>query len=127
MITHYIDVADKWGVLFIYDFDWNDVDEMAAIMDSFGMSERNIRKSMRILFDKNTGMTVSREDLRMSAIFVGCPTSVEQFADTIAHETDHVQSAICDYYNVPYGSEDAAWLQGYIIRGIAHEIKKDLF
>lgn len=126
MKQKYVDIDDAWGFLFIYDFDFLDADEMAAIMDSFGLSEHNIRKSMRILFGKNTGMTISRDDLRMSVIFVGDATSVEQFADTIAHEIDHVQSAICEYYDVPYGSEDAAWTQGYIARQIMTAIKDDI-
>ena len=126
MKQKYVDIDDAWGFLFIYDFDFLDADEMAAIMDSFGLSEHNIRKSMRILFGKNSGMTISRDDLRMSVIFVGDATSVEQFADTIAHEIDHVQSAICEYYDVPYGSEDAAWTQGYIARQIMTAIKDDI-
>lgn len=126
MKQEYVDIDGAWGFLFIYDFDLLDVDEMAAIMDSFGLSRNNIRKSMRILFGENTGMTISRDDLRMSVIFVGEATSVEQFADTIAHEIDHIQSAICEYYDVPYGSEDAAWTQGYIARQIMSAIKDDI-
>ena len=127
MITRYIEIPeDKWGILFIYDFDIMDADEMGGIMDSFGLSEDRINDAIRILLGVNAGMTISRNDLRMSVIFVGVASSIEQFADTIAHEVDHVQTAICDYYDVPYGSEDAAWTQGYIIRCIAHEIKNDI-
>lgn len=127
MKTRYIDIPnDKWGILFIYDFDIMNADEMGGIMESFGLPEHKINESIKILLGVNTGMTISRKDLRMSVIFVGAASSMEQFADTVAHECDHVQTAICDYYNVPYGSEDAAWTQGYIIRRIAHEIKNDI-
>lgn len=34
--------------------------------------------------------------------------------NTISHEIKHVQSNICQYYNVNEDSEDAAYLTGYI-------------
>lgn len=125
MKKHYIDIDGYWGVLFIYDYDMFDMDEIAAILDSFGVSERKIREAMPILYSTNTGMTVSRMDVTMSAIFVSRASSVEQFMDTVAHEVDHVQDAIDAYYGVRQGSEDSAWLQGYIMRGIAKALKED--
>jgi len=35
--------------------------------------------------------------------------------NTIVHEAKHVQSHICEYYNVPEDSEEAAYLIGYIV------------
>lgn len=125
MKKHYIDIDGYWGVLFIYDYDMFDMDEIAAILDSFGVSERKIREAMPILYSTNTGMTVSRMDVTMSAIFVSRASSVEQFMDTVAHEVDHVQDAIDAYYGVRQGSEDSAWLQGYIMRGITKALKED--
>lgn len=125
MQTHYIDIDGYWGVVFCHGFDITDADEMAAIMDSFGMNRSKARKAVRILLGVNTGMAVSREDLRMSVIFVGKCSSMEQFADTVAHESLHVARAICDYYGVPCDSEDEAWTLGYIVRGIAEELNMD--
>lgn len=125
MKKHYVDIDGYWGVLFIYDFDLLDMDEIAAILDSFGVSEKKIREAMPILYGTNTGMSVSRMDITMSAIFVGESSSVEQFFDTISHEIDHVQDAIDTYYGVWQGSEDSAWLQGYIMRGITRALKED--
>ena len=125
MKTHYIDIDGYWGVLFIYDYDMFDMDEIAAILDSFGVSERKIREAMPILYSTNTGMTVSRMDVTMSVIFVSRASSVEQFMDTVAHEVDHVQDAIDAYFGVRQGSEDSAWLQGYIMRGITKSLKED--
>lgn len=125
MKKHYIDIDGYWGVIFLYDYDLMDMDEIAAILDSFGLSERKIRKAMPVLYGVNSGMTVSRADLTMSVIIVSNATSMEQFFDTIAHEIDHVQDAVDMFYGVRQGSEDSAWLQGYIMRGITNALLKD--
>ena len=127
MKTHYIEIPkDRWGIIFIYDFDILDADEMAAIMDSFGLSESKIRHAMKVLFGENTGMTISRTDLRMSVIFVGKASSMEQFADTCAHEALHATNAILDYYGIPCDNEDESWTLGYIVRQMAHAVKEDM-
>lgn len=126
MRTHYIEIGDnEWGVLLFYDFDYADRTEMSAIMDSFGVYDAEIRRALNVLFDPNSGMTISRPDLRMSAMFISDATSVEQFIDTVAHEIDHVQSAICDYYGIDYGGEDAAWLQGFLAQKVAEKLRGD--
>ena len=42
-------------------------------------------------------------------------TSRKQFINTISHEAKHIQSHICQYYQVSEDSEDAAYLLGYIM------------
>lgn len=64
----------------------------------------------------NTGMSISRSDITMSVMFIGPATDREQFFDTLAHEIYHVQVAICNHYGVERDGEDAAWLQGYLMR-----------
>jgi len=124
MKERYIDVDGAWGILLCYDYTRRDYDRMHAIMESFGMSEYRIIEAMDVLRHKNTGMTVSRSDLTMSVMFVGPATSKEQFMDTVAHEIDHVQHAIARHYDVSCGSEDAAWLQGYIMREVTRILEK---
>ena len=118
MITEYIDVPHKkWGIVVIYDFDTKDeyVDLM-AIMRSFGMSQKSSRKAMSILSNYNTGMAISLDDLRMSAIFISRSTSNGQFWDTAVHELKHVADSIIDYYGVEWDSEDAAYLTGHLTK-----------
>lgn len=116
MIERYIDVDGYWGILFCYDYDRRDYDRMRAIMRTFGMSEYKIIEAMEVLRKPNTGMTISNSGTTMSVMFVSPATSYKQFIDTIAHELDHVQDAILRHYGVTQGSEDAAWLQGYLAR-----------
>jgi len=125
MIKRYIDVDGYWGIVFCYDYDMLDMDEMAAIMDSFGVDDREIRRALRILMGTNTGMTISRHDITMSVVFISEASSLEQFIDTCSHEVDHVQASILQHYGIPQGDEDGAWLQGYIMREITRILHKD--
>jgi len=122
METSYIDVDGKWGIVLNYDFNERDTEELGAIMDAFGMPERNIRRAVRILMTYNSGMAVSREDLRMSAVFIGRPTSRSQFWNSIEHELRHVSTAIIDFYGEPYYGEPAAYLDGYLLQRVVEEI-----
>lgn len=123
MQTAYIDVDNRWGVIICYDFDDSDEEDMRAIMRSFGMKEKSVRRAMHILASYNTGMCVSRDDIRMSCIFIGAATSEDQFWDTLAHELlDHCQRAIIDYYGVDYVGEESAWLTGFLMRKAVQQI-----
>lgn len=114
---------NEWGVVVIMDFDTElEHDELVEQMRSFGMSIRNAEKSLRILSNYNTGMHVSNDVLKMSAIYISDATSVEQFWDTVAHELAHTCVSIIDAYEVPYWSEDAAYLAGFLMRQLVREI-----
>lgn len=100
-----------------YDLDRSDEHRMREFMTDFGMEEGSIDEAIEILlFHKNTGMCVSRDDVRMSLIFVGNTTSEDQYWDTLSHELTHATFAICDYYDIWYTTEDFAWTLGYLIR-----------
>ena len=123
MITTFIKIPEhSWGCLLIYDFDELDHDKIWGICKSFGMSERNINKSLRILSTYNSGMTVSNKDLRMSAMFIGKATSNSQFWNSIGHECVHLVDAILNYYKTDCGSENHAYLQGFVFQRIVEEI-----
>ncbi len=116
MKTSYIDVAGEWGIVLCYDFGLLDADEMAAMMNAFGMEDVSIEEAVRILLGVNTGMCVSRSDIRMSLVFIGSTSSEEQFWDTVVHELYHASCALCDYYDVAHDSEGFAWTIGYLVR-----------
>lgn len=65
---------------------------------------------------KDSGFTFTDFHKRTSIVGISPTTSQEQFLNTIVHEAKHVQSHICEYYNVPEDSERAAYLIGYIIQ-----------
>ena len=121
MKTRFIDVEGYWGIIVVCDYDRNDKVELEGIMDSFGMSRPSIRKAMDILSHYNTGMTVSRDDVRMSAIFISKSTSPSEFYSTAIHEIRHTADAIINYYGADWG-EDAAYTTGYITKMFVEEV-----
>lgn len=126
MEKHYVDIDGYWGILFVYDFDWNDVDEVIDIIENFGITDDDeVSYAVNVLYSTNGGMTISRPSDTMSVIFIGQADSIEQFFDTLSHESDHAQDSILRYFGISHGTEDAAWLQGYIMRGISKWLKKD--
>lgn len=123
METVYLDVPHRnWGVVVFYDFDMLDWDELFVVMISFGMKERDIKHAIQILSGYNTGMTISKESLRMSAVFISKATSASEWWNTALHELKHVADAILDYYNVISDSEDAAYLVGHLTKEIVLQV-----
>lgn len=119
---------NEWGVVVCFDFDVSgEYDVMYEQLRSFGMKPKNIEKALSILSYYNTGMCVSNETLKMSAIYISNATSPEQFWDTVAHEFAHCVTAIIDAYDVPYYSEDAAYLAGFLMRQFVHEAGEPCF
>lgn len=114
---------NEWGVVVVLNFDTEyEHDILVEQMRSFGMPIRNAEKALMILSKYNTGMAISNETLRMSAIYISETTTPSQFWDTCAHELAHVVVAIIDAYDVPYYSEDAAYLTGYLMRQLVKKI-----
>ena len=124
MKSKYIDVKDKWGIVVCYDLMRKDVREMRSLMESVGLEDEEIDGYLRmLLYHKNTGMCITNMDLKMSLVFVGQASSMDQWWDTMAHEVlDHAKIAILDYYDVPLRSEDSAWLTGFLMRKVVQLI-----
>ena len=122
MESVYIDVDSRWGIIVCYNYDILDFDDMWAIMRSFGLSDKNANKSLRILSSYNTGMTISNADIRMSVVFIGDAISNDEWWSTLSHELWHVATSIIDYYDEPYDEEPAAYLYGELMRLAINEI-----
>lgn len=118
MKKHWIDIVGKWSVVLAYDIREEDFDEVDGWLESLGVGARKRRDALSVLHRVNKGFTFSNDRLRMSVMCVGHASSREQWWDTVVHEIDHVQKAIMDYYDIDCGSEDAAWLQGYLMRRV---------
>ena len=119
----YIEIPDEsWGIVFCYDFNESDFRDIEAICRSFGMSQRVIARSLDILSTFNSGMTISSDDLRMSAMFIGKATSKSQFWNTVAHECSHLVDSISSFYDVVCNTEERAYLQGFVFQRIVEEI-----
>ena len=116
-----IGAKNEWAVIVCYDFSLLDFDDMAAIMDTFGLSKKNINKALRILSSYNTGMAISREDIKMSVVFVSKATSPSEWWSTCLHELRHAAQAIIEYYGADWG-EDDAYLTGFLTKQVVEKI-----
>ena len=114
---------NEWGIVVVLDFDVeSEYDVLYEQIRSFGVKPKNIDRALAILSSYNTGMCVSNKTLKMSAVYISKATSPEQFWDTVAHEFAHCVTAIIDTYDVPYYSEDAAYLSGFIMRQFVSKV-----
>jgi hypothetical protein len=60
----------------------------------------------------------------MSVTVIANASSEEQWWNTVVHEIDHLQDAICRYYDVELGTEEAAYLQGYLMQGVMKGLRE---
>jgi hypothetical protein len=125
MKKHYVDIDKKWAFVFAYDIKWKDLGEVGEWLEALGSDEEEIDEAQELLTKWNRGFTKSNSGLRMSVMCIGKATDEAQWWDTVNHEIDHLQDTIMRYYDVGQGSEDAAWLQGYIMREIIQALKDD--
>lgn len=121
METKYIDVDGRWGVIVCYNYDEEDKQDMWSIMRSFNMTSQSANRAINILSNYNTGMAVSNDDIRMSAIFISKATSPSEWWSTCLHELRHAAQAIIEYYDADWG-EDDAYLTGFITKQVVEKI-----
>ncbi len=124
MTKHYIDIEGAWAFILAYNIELSDLDEIASWLEALGSDEKSIGKACRVALGTNSGFTFSNESLRMSVMVISDASSVEQWLDTLVHEIDHLQGAICRYYDVELDTEEAAYLQGYIMKQCVDAMRK---
>lgn len=98
MIRQDIDIEGYWKVIVVYN---------------------------AFLGNKDTGFTYTDPAKRLSIVGISPTSSQEELLNTIVHEAKHVQSHICEYYNVPEDGEQAAYLIGYIVQKM-HRVFKNM-
>ena len=114
MIRDYLDVDRHWGILAYYDATPADFQQLGPILREFGCPEREIERARETLRQENKAFVFSAPWARMSVMAVGRVTHPSQFLNSLLHEFDHLQDSILEYYRVGHGTEDAAYLQGYL-------------
>lgn len=114
MTRDYLNIADHWGILAYYDVQPSDFSRLAPILREFGCPEAEIEKAWRTVHHPNKAFVFNAPWTRMSVLVIGRVTHPAQFLNSFMHEADHLQTAILDYYGVPQGTEQAAYLQGFI-------------
>ena len=116
MIKSTIDVAGYWSIVLFVDVDYDDFDIIeSALTDILAPIYIIDEIYDKISYKLNSGVTFINSNYRTSIVCINKGSTKEQVINTISHEADHVQAAICDYYNVPLDNEQAAYLIGYLV------------
>ena len=124
MAAQYIQLGNKgWNVLVYYNAGREDFAEIEDSLLQLDCPKKHIIAAYNALGRKNTGFTFSNTDYKMSIVCIGETTNVSQFVNTTIHEAKHVQSHICQYYNVNEDSEQAAYLMGYLVEQMYNKFK----
>lgn len=127
MISQYIQLGDRdWNVLVYYNVQKEDLVEVADSLIQLDCTREDLNKAMRVLRRKNTGFTFSNTEYKMSIVCIGEATNIGQFVNTAIHEAKHVQSHICEYYNIEEHSETAAYLIGHLVHRMYMMLEKIL-
>ena len=125
MIKSTIDVAGYWSIVLFVDIDYDNFDIIeSALTDILAPISVIDEIYDKISYKLNSGVTFTNSDYRTSVVCINKGSTKEQVINTISHEADHVQAAICDYYNVPLDSEQAAYLIGYLVGKIYYKSRR---
>lgn len=108
----YINIVDKWNILFFID--GYTQEQLIYCLKKLDCSKKSIRKALKISKSINSGFTFSQPIT--SIVCISEATSIDEWFDTLIHELKHIQTHICDYYNVNESGEEAAYLIGYIMK-----------
>lgn len=125
MTSQYIKVGKYWNVLVYYNADYKDLPEIEDALYQVDCPEEDIDAVLHVIYkNSNTGFTFSNSDYYMSVVCISETTSAEEFVNTAVHEAKHVQSHICEYYNIPEDSEEAAYIIGHIVSEMYKMVSK---
>lgn len=117
MAAQYIQLGDKgWNILVYYNVHSSNFAEIEDSLQQLDCPKSDLTKALRVLRNYNTGFTFTNTEYKMSIVCIGKATDSSQFVSTVVHEAKHVQSHICSYYDIKEGSEEAAYLIGYIVK-----------
>ena len=107
-------IDGAWDVELFYDVRPRDLHDVVDMMREEGATAEQIEEAWKNLQGWNAGVTFSSFINRKSLVFIGRAENALQFFNTIDHENDHVHAHVAMYYDVELGTEEAAYLQGFI-------------
>lgn len=110
-----------WVVDIYYDVRPKNSDEILNYLWNLGCEERHLYKAERLLRSgvANEGLTYSNPHERKSIVVIGHTDDCFQFINSLSHEKQHIEQAICKADKLdPYG-EDIAYISGDISAALA--------
>lgn len=112
----YIDIQDKWEVCIFTQ--WDDVYFLIQSLKKLNCAYKTIRSAIKITESYDSGFTFSNLRLKASVVYISPTSSKPEWFDTLVHELKHVQSHICEYYDIDESGEEAAYLIGYLMKNV---------
>lgn len=121
----YIPKAD-WNVKVYYSITCYNIYDILQSLRDIGCSGSNLDEAYRLLFnnDLNTGLTYSNPSSRSSVIVIAHSSSTKQFANSLAHEQNHLKQHIAENIGINPYSEDDCYLIGEIAEKMFKVAKK---
>lgn len=111
----------RWCVEIYYDAKPSNADEILDALWNLGCARQHMHKAERLLRSgvANEGLTYSNPYERRSVVVIGHVSNPFEMCNSIMHELDHLQVAICRTDGLRTDGEDAAYLMGDITEAIA--------
>lgn len=111
----------RWCIDIYYDATPKCADEILDALWDLGCEQRYLYKAERLLRSgvDNEGLTYSNPHERRSVVVIGHVSNPFEMCNSIMHELDHLQVAICRADGYRTDGEDAAYLMGDITEAIA--------
>ena len=107
-----VNVQNKWKVIY---FTYKD--SIQLIIDNIEKISNVSAEWVKGSYYKiNYGFTYSIPYKKTSIVFISESENKQEYMSTFVHELKHVQTHICDYYNISESGEEAAYLIGYLAK-----------
>lgn len=113
--------SEDWKVDIFYDARPKNADEILDELWDLGCEQRHLYKAEQLLRSgvANEGLTYSNPYERRSIVVIGHTDDCFQFINSLSHEKQHIEQAICKADRLdPYG-EDIAYISGDISQNLA--------
>ncbi|MDE7345132.1 MAG: hypothetical protein K2N48_00130 [Muribaculaceae bacterium] len=113
-----------WKIEILYDARPKDADYILECLWDLGCEQRYLYKAERLLKSgtANEGLTYSNPHERRSIIVIGHVSNPFEICNSLMHELDHLQIAICRADGLRTDGEDAAYLIGDITEALARNV-----
>lgn len=115
-----IHVGKYWTVIIYYELSEDNIDQFIKVLKRARCPQEELQGVREIAL--NEGVTFTNPHQRLSIMGIGKATSGDEVFDTVIHELDHVQMAICNYYGIKKDSEQAAYLIGDMAKRMYHSL-----
>lgn len=112
----YLNIKDKWQIILF--FGNNQFSLLRKNLENIHCSNSEIKTAYKLINGINEGFTYSNLKLKSSVVGISKASNKGEWYSTLIHELKHVQSHICEYYNISESGEEAAYLIGYMVKKI---------